>query len=69
MQEYQLVNFKMNPQTKKQFHSICKENHLGMTSILNSMIKNFIEKNQKQLSVRPDEHSILDFYSSDLEDF
>ena len=54
---------------KKKFHSICKENHLGMTSILNSMIKNFIDKNQKNHKVKPDNHSILEFYSSDLEDF
>jgi len=69
MQEYQLVNFKMNPLMKKKFHSICKENHLGMTSILNSMIKNFIDKHQTQQSIKPDNVSILDFYSSDLEDF
>ena len=51
-QEYKLVNFKMNPITKKMFHTICKENHLGMTSVLNSMIQTFIDTHQKDHHIR-----------------
>ena len=42
-----LMNFRCNPSTKSRFQAICKENHLGMTSILNQFIQGFIEKYEK----------------------
>jgi antitoxin component of RelBE/YafQ-DinJ toxin-antitoxin module len=39
-----IFNFRCNPSTKLKFQQICKENHLGMTSILNSFISEFVEK-------------------------
>jgi arsenate reductase-like glutaredoxin family protein len=72
MNEYQLVNFKMNPITKKQFHSICKENHLGMTSVLNKFCTDFIEKYDRRTQDQKDneENSMIDFYFyNSVEDF
>ena len=46
----QIFNFRCNPNTKLKFQAICKENHLGMTSILNSFISDFVEKYEQPLN-------------------
>ena len=40
--EYRLMNFKIDPDIKKQFQSICRSRRSNMTSELNRMIYEFI---------------------------
>lgn len=42
----QLLNFRINPTTKKQFQHLCRSKQSNMTSELNQMIYDFISKHE-----------------------
>ena len=70
MTEYSLVNFKINPATKQHFKTICDNNHMNMTAVINAFIKDFIANNSVSLknpTIKADDDLILDFFFADEE--
>jgi hypothetical protein len=45
-EDYRLLNFKINPDVKNQFHRLCRSKRSNMTSELNRMIYEFISNNK-----------------------
>jgi antitoxin component of RelBE/YafQ-DinJ toxin-antitoxin module len=62
MTKYKLVNFKISPETKCQFQTICEHNNMRMSFVINAMIKDFIAKNSVE---KEDRHSPLGFFYFD----
>ena len=44
-EDYRLLNFKISPEVKNQFHKLCRSKRSNMTSELNRMIDEFININ------------------------
>lgn len=53
--DYRLLNFKINPEIKNQFHHLCRLKRSNMTIELNRMIDEFISINKPIL---PYQHSL-----------
>jgi hypothetical protein len=66
-----IFNFRCHERTKKQFQQICRDNRLGMTTVLNQFIAEFIEKYETKANQQRQEvanHSNpLDFFFADDE--
>jgi antitoxin component of RelBE/YafQ-DinJ toxin-antitoxin module len=62
-----IFNFRCHERTKQKFQQICRENRLGMTTVLNQFIADFIEKHETKAKQQSQEvqYSLLDFYSSE----
>jgi len=53
-EDYRLLNFKINPEVKNQFHRLCRSKRSNMTSELNRLIYEFISVNKpKSTNQRP----------------
>ena len=61
-----IFNFRCHERTKKKFQQICRDNRLGMTTVLNQFIVEFIEKYEAKANrnSQPDVHSASDFFFS-----